>query len=156
MAYRVQIIPDEKMPVFSEETLDKKFKPAETWDTTSGKIIKSGKLGGLESDILKLKANFGIISSLSVVPILIYADRKTLGKVSDDQIAGVAIDIFSYCKLEGKFYNCKVCKGYIQGRLEEKHEISTRTGGRLGNEYDNYNCTRCGSTLLSKCTMHRG
>lgn len=174
MGYKTVVVPDENIPIFTEQALDDKFKPEATWRTTfltgkrSGEEI-AGKVGELNSGILKVKTSVKLGELRGGIPVLIYASQKTIEEIRK-QHAKIGkevadMDIISYLRrgfygglsdhwVEDTFYECKTCCGYIKGLIEHKHSVEDM-GGRAGNEGFDYNCIRCGQTLDYKTTIYR-
>ncbi len=174
MGYKTVVVPDENIPIFTEQALDDKFKPEATWRTTflTGKRSSeeiAGKVGELNSGILKVKTSVKLGEARDGIPVLIYASQKTIeeikkwrAKVGEDAtLMNIIFELrrgfyggWSGHFVEDTFYECKTCGGYIKGRIEHKHSVEDM-GGRAGNEDMEYKCIRCGETLDYKNLIHR-
>lgn len=150
MPYTTVLIPDESMPIYSEKTLDDKFKPEVIVHKKGKEIIMEGELKDGRLKIITSENVHNVHLGAIEIPVLIYAKANVVKAVQKREetysfvmsnisaVRGSSEDI-------SKFYECKVCGGYIEGGPEEKPE------GLREKFLDDvaYNCQRCG-TILAK------
>jgi hypothetical protein len=150
MPYTTVLIPDESMLVYSEKTLDDKFKPDATWQEQGKEVITKGELKHGRLKIITTYSVCGAYGAIKI-PLLIYAKAnrvKAIQGLIGENNSHVLHDISSlgdsYDDVK-KFYKCEACNGYVEGLPEEKPE------GLRENFADDidYHCQRCG-TLLTK------
>lgn len=154
MGYRTITVPDTKIKVFDEKTLDKKFKPEAAFEAFFEKdspvehLAKTGKLG---NGIVKLKRkispgqNFPSITGFNVISYVKASTLKGQLKKCDSELEALNEFISSDGTFDG-FYNCEDCRGYIKGDLAQE-SYNTIDGCLSGARGVYHKCTRCGAVL---------
>lgn len=130
MAYKTFNVPDEEMLIWTEKTLDDKFKPEATWTTSflqDEKMTEIMNIGGreLKEGILKIKTKKGFAT---LIPFLWYAKSKFIKKFLEEcegnELRTVnSLHIVSSFDDLKKFYECRNCNGYIEGIPVEEREF---------------------------------
>lgn len=167
MGFKTKIVVDESMEVWTEESLDDKFKPEAVWTTTFLQDEKNTEIlatdGELDSGILKIKTKRKTREGFPFknLPVLLYVKAEYIKRFMDDEKKTLSmISEFRYRALSKNFaakdidgfYECEKCGGYIEGHIiEEDYDDIKSLSGSAG---VHYKCERCGGMLDSYAHTH--
>jgi DNA-directed RNA polymerase subunit RPC12/RpoP len=151
MGYATINIPDAKIEVLDEKTLDDKFKPEATLKTfflvdKSEHVAKTGELNGGIAKLIRSWKPGNTFGSKNIL-VLAYVKSDRIQKFVDIQKSQLhAIHELTMYDPDA-FYECKQCGGFIKGKPEEKESGMTILGATP--DITDYNCIRCGATLAT-------